>query len=1134
MSKQYFYSERRYPSRARSKRYMQTREGESGGGSVVVGTNLSGMKGVTDHSELGGIVSSADEYSDFARDIHLTAASADTLERLSTLEVIGSTDSLSELTEQNVYSALRSEVEDGKKLDKISLSKQTVKGSVCFEKDVEAGHVAVAGAVSSGSLSVAGNVNVGTHVYVGNMLYTTYIRGNYAGAASDVMNCSATQTNLGQITGRTFLRSGDMDLFHVKNGINHAIWDAGNFNPDSKIDHNGKIIATNFPDHQMGYGFATEGWSMTGPAVAFGSGKYSCQMQMDIGMGSDFKFRSVYNNEARPWNKFWHSGNSNLSTVDWIAKNLSADTIVIRNTEAVGHIKFSRANANYFTTPTNGYFSFIPGGKAINIENATAVIGEGYLYPGKTNTYLLGTNGYRWSNVYSVFGDFSGSINVANSLIFNGGNYIMSDNSAYVGFLTSGNAACPIAAGGLTVSDHYRDVSKKPIHGIYSKGGLLYDGNITTSSFIPGFSGSGASILNSGGKYTATFDNLVVRGTFSVYELIVNQINSANGSLWVSDHGEIESISGSVITLKGNNNNMNPFRVNDLVICQKFTGSSVKRYVCRVSAVSALTITVVYVTGGTGGNMAAIGDTLVRRGSTSDTTRQGALYLTASDSGAPYMDVIDGVNSDSLADKTKVRVGKLDGITDPVFGSLSGYGLYSANAYLTGGINASFGKIGGFNINSTTIYAGDLYPGGGIQMKKEGNAGRFMVSNSNAHYVMLYNYDDSSWGLIGNINGLSLFQLGSTNQIAGWHFTTKGLYSGNIEITASGSIRHIGEAWRFDNAGSGRLASGNIVWDASGNVTFSPAVKLIWQADINSTIGNKLTKIDAYGIYTGTLTAAQVNAVGIHANSITTGTLSADRIAANSLNANKIIARTITADRIAAGVITSNELNVNDLKANVINASYISSLEITTNKLTALNSCKLGDFTIIGGSFYSSYGTSGNISMISLNKDSILFTNNNIIAGLGTSSASSTSGIDVPLWIENNQKNVDTHSYAAFFSAKGAINRINNIAIALGAGCISGLAVKVTPMDVSGTIRHGDVFVPLYNKSVINVNLPANPEVGKIVLIKLMNNIAAILYGNGKQLAFNTTYSSFRLDTWGAMYICIYDGQYWCMQKITW
>lgn len=43
----------------------------------------------------------------------------------------------------------------------------------------------------------------------------------------------------------------------------------------------------------------------------------------------------------------------------------------------------------------------------------------------------------------------------------------------------------------------------------------------------------------------------------------------------------------------------------------------------------------------------------------------------------------------------KVRLGKLNGITDATFGALTGYGLWTDNVYLTGSINASAGTISG-------------------------------------------------------------------------------------------------------------------------------------------------------------------------------------------------------------------------------------------------------------------------------------------------------------------------------------------------------------------------------------------------------------------------------------------------------
>lgn len=81
------------------------------------------------------------------------------------------------------------------------------------------------------------------------------------------------------------------------------------------------------------------------------------------------------------------------------------------------------------------------------------------------------------------------------------------------------------------------------------------------------------------------------------------------------------------------------------------------------------------------------------------------------------------------------------------------------------------------------------------------------------------------------------------------------------------------------------------------------------QSSDSTLAAHPLTYIGSTGIYTGTLTAAQVNAVSIDAGSIRTGTLSADRLAAGSINSTKLDAASI--------------------KANIINTDYINGLTCT-------------------------------------------------------------------------------------------------------------------------------------------------------------------------------------------------------------
>lgn len=81
------------------------------------------------------------------------------------------------------------------------------------------------------------------------------------------------------------------------------------------------------------------------------------------------------------------------------------------------------------------------------------------------------------------------------------------------------------------------------------------------------------------------------------------------------------------------------------------------------------------------------------------------------------------------------------------------------------------------------------------------------------------------------------------------------------------------------------------------------------QSSDSTLAAHPLTYIGSTGIYTGTLTAAQVNAVSIDAGSIRTGTLSADRLAAGSIN--------------------STKLDAGSIKANIINTDYINGLTCT-------------------------------------------------------------------------------------------------------------------------------------------------------------------------------------------------------------
>ena len=150
--------------------------------------------------------------------------------------------------------------------------------------------------------------------------------------------------------------------------------------------------------------------------------------------------------------------------------------------------------------------------------------------------------------------------------------------------------------------------------------------------------------------------------------------------------------------------------------------------------------------------------------------------------------------------------------------------------------------------------------------------------------------------------------------------------------------------------------------------------------------GSLYTHISGNGIYTGTLTATQVNSVSISASSIKTGTLSADRIATGSISASK--------------------LNATSIKSEIINTNYINGLSCTFTKGS------IGGWTINSGSI------SGN--------NIILNDTNNRIAVYATGS-SSTSGHRVQLYYTNNSSFgfYATNSAGSCIAQLGSSNHIS-------------------------------------------------------------------------------------------------------------
>jgi len=352
------------------------------------------------------------------------------------------------------------------------------------------------------------------------------------------------------------------------------------------------------------------------------------------------------------------------------------------------------------------------------------------------------------------------------------------------------------------------------------------DNNLISSTvFTSGFAGSGWKIQN-GATADATVDNLTVRRALKVYELEIEKIKSGNGSYWFSDgckidRAEEESEGTWCFIDDASGKNLVPFDVGDILRCQNWTDTGSRFWQAQCTSVNNLSDPPYFIVDHEepayyiGTDIPIAGDDVVRVGST-DVDRRGAVYITSNDDDSPYIDVIYGCASVGGAFTTKVRLGKLDGITD-TNGGLSGtqtnyYGLYTNNGHFTGHLYSNTGKIGNWDISTYTL--SNLAVGYGIELKSSVTEKYVKVQNTASNYTKLFydNTNDGSWGLLGVYGGANVFKLSTTSQIGATNFDNKYLWTGTKQTSNTFSTNGI----TWDS--SGRLRTPTVWLDESGNM----------------------------------------------------------------------------------------------------------------------------------------------------------------------------------------------------------------------------------------------------------------------------------------------------------------------------
>jgi hypothetical protein len=337
--------------------------------------------------------------------------------------------------------------------------------------------------------------------------------------------------------------------------------------------------------------------------------------------------------------------------------------------------------------------------------------------------------------------------------------------------------------------------------------GAFVQAAASSTAFVSGFAGSGWRVdygITTASKASAEFDDLTIRGRMRVYELLIQQIRATNGSVFVSSASKVVAVASDInplwtfngvqATLNGSNATLtvayytidtavdkdndsgtdrdlyHGFLYGDIIRAQqvRWNGSIFTGLIQSNMEVTAILSLTQYQAALVSGDAPAVGYDYVRFGNSVDTTRRGAIYLTADDAAAPFIDIVDDIVSHddwNTPGKIKARLGKLTGISDVDFGgALSGYGLYSQNVYLKGAIWATSGQFTG------TVYA---------------NAGVFQGTISAAS---------------GTVGG---WAIGATSLTAGSSTTTVGIDSGGTNPAIyAGSATPGSAPFRVTNAGA--------------------------------------------------------------------------------------------------------------------------------------------------------------------------------------------------------------------------------------------------------------------------------------------------------------------------------------------
>jgi hypothetical protein len=342
----------------------------------------------------------------------------------------------------------------------------------------------------------------------------------------------------------------------------------------------------------------------------------------------------------------------------------------------------SAANALLFTTGATPDSS---SGTGRWFYNTTGI------YPSTTDAFLLGGSSNRWSNVYSVLGNFSGLL--TSTVGMNAPYYQLNGSkfAEYSGTEVIINPSATWQVLRLRTNNTNAIVIGSTQNVTISAGDLLIPDakNFTTSTFTSGILGSGMRIDNAAGLLE--INNIVVRNTLRTHIFQKDIVKAVNGYLYITDSGVVSGAASGQIKFKASKSasftsgmtlwikdaNENTGTVTSIKVTLTNNGSTTG---------DETTYTCTYTEGAY---------TDIQDGMVAVRTSGGTILLDASSSRSPFIDISDGTS-------VRLRTGNLSGKVSSRFGALNGYGLWSENVYLEGDANI----YGNVSVADGNVYMG--------------------------------------------------------------------------------------------------------------------------------------------------------------------------------------------------------------------------------------------------------------------------------------------------------------------------------------------------------------------------------------------------------------------------------------------